>query len=142
MKLLLTTFVFLTMATFVSETVRAEALDPAVADALNKTQSVITNPSERAKVIQTDPKAKAATQQVSILAGTPENEQKIYSLASDIFGSLVKETGGDVNKMQALIEEASKNPSAFASKFTPAQLSQLSALAKQIPDPTKNQKLP
>ncbi|MBI2605332.1 MAG: hypothetical protein HYW49_04550 [Deltaproteobacteria bacterium] len=47
--------------------------------------------------------------------------------------NLVKESGGDPEKMRTLIEEAKKNPSAFAARFSPAQKAKLNAVAEKIP---------
>jgi anion-transporting ArsA/GET3 family ATPase len=134
-------WVLLVIGMTISTKVPAETSD-LVSEALEKTQNVLTNPSELQKVLQSDPKAREADAEVRSLAGSPENVQKLYELASEILGSLVTSTNGDVAKMMAVIEEAQKNPAEFAGRFTQEQLQKLSVLAKQIPTPSVAQKLP
>ena len=118
----------------------SEELDSASQEALQKTQQLLTNMSQRQEAIVKDPKAKApdsmAEQAVGFSGGAKED---VYQLASEVFADLVKQTNGDGKKMQEIISEFKRNPAGFAEKWTPEQKARLKTIADQIgPKDTKN----
>ncbi len=106
---------------------------PASQDALQETQKYLKDSTQRQQKINEDPRAKEVDQKIKALAGSDEAAQEIYGLSSDIMGLLMQETGGDPVKMQKLLEEASKNPAAFAKRFSPEQQKKLKEISKKTP---------
>jgi hypothetical protein len=106
--------------------------DASVQKAVADTQKVLSLPSEREKVIKASPDAAAANKALEQLGGSPEANQQIYELASQIFGNLATEANGDPDKMQKILDQAKQNPAAFAAKFTPAQQAQLGIIANSL----------
>jgi len=104
--------------------------------ALEETQAVLTTPQLRTQAATT-PEAKAALDSVSQLTGTPENEQALFNVASQIFGNLTKDAQGDPDKLEKILLEAQKNPESFFNKLTPQQQNEIQGLAKKIPEPKR-----
>ena len=92
----------------------AQELDAASKEALAKTQQLLTTPAEREAAISKSPGGQIADGQIKALAGTQANTDEIYKITSDIFASMVAETGGDPVKMQALMDKAKNDPKGFA----------------------------
>jgi hypothetical protein len=130
--------VFLFLAVF---PLPAETLDPAAADALQKTQALLLDPQARKNIMLNDPKAASMDAQVKSLAGSDQNTQAIYALAASILGNLANSASGDPEKMMELIQKAQKDPAAFAKGLTKEQKDDLSSIASKIPNPS-SQKLP
>lgn len=98
-------------------------------EALRNTIEVLNSPGERSEIISKDPAAKRADSQVEALVGTGQNKDKLYALAGKLMESLSKRAGGDPEKMAKLLEEAQRNPAAFAEGFTPEERKMLKELA-------------
>jgi uncharacterized protein (DUF2126 family) len=121
---------FFALGTFLVAEV--QALDSASDEALTQTQQLLTDPSKRAKAIENDTAAKQADQNARSLGVTQANTEEIYALTADIMATLVKDSDGDPVKLQATVQEALKNPEAFRSKLTPAQIQRIKGLAQRI----------
>jgi hypothetical protein len=119
---------------------QTKQLDAASLEAVQKTQQLMTNPEERKKATQENAETSYAAQQISSLAGSAENEQDIYELASEIFGDLAKEANGDPLKIMEMLEQAKKDPNAFGKKLTPAQREKLKALSTKALNPAGGKK--
>ena len=100
--------------------------------ALTETQTLLKDQKKLEAEGLTTPEAKKAHQQAKDLMGNAANTEALYSLTSDIMGSLVKEAGNDPAKLQELLAKAMKDPNAFASKLTPDQLARLKELSKKV----------
>jgi hypothetical protein len=109
-----------------------ELTDKASIEALQKTQALLKDPEARKKAAQANPQAAQAVQQLEALAGSKQNEQMMYELASDLFGDLTKEAKGDPNKMMELLQKAQKDPESYGKKLTPQQREQIRMLSGQI----------
>ena len=72
---------------------------------LKETQDFMRSPQERQQLIQSDPKARQADDQVKALAGSPENTEAIYGLAADVMGNLSQQADGDPDKMDAILQK-------------------------------------
>lgn len=108
-------------------------VDTASTTALVDTQNMLTDPAARAQGVKLHPMGTDVDNQVKQLGGSSENTDDIYGLAADVFGELMKEAGGDPLKAQELVQEATKNPAAWASKWTPEQQAKLKALSGRLP---------
>ena len=100
---------------------------------LEQTKTFLKNKGERQKEIDKDPKAKDIDNKVDALAGTPENKEEMYDLASQLVEKIALEANGDADKMQRMLMEAQKNPKAFYEKyFDESQKSKVRGLATKI----------
>lgn len=104
-----------------------------VEEALRLTQEMLKDPAKRNIQINQSAQGKAAGQKVKDVAGSSENEQAIYELAADVFGSMSEETGGDPEKMQQLLNDGLKDPESFAKRFSPEELQKLHEIAAKTP---------
>jgi hypothetical protein len=111
---------------------RAGDLDKSSEEALAKTMEVLRSPTERGVEIKGSKRAQDADLQVKAVGGNAQNTEKIYELAAQVMENLVKEGAGDPDKMMQILDQAQKDPSAFANRFTPAQKKLLKELAADI----------
>ena len=107
-------------------------LDNASQAALTQTQQLMNSPEERQKYINDHPNAQKVDQNVSRLTGTPENQQAIYKLASQILATQASQANGDITQMKLNNAEAEKNPEAFFNSLSPEQQKAIRDLASQI----------
>lgn len=104
-----------------------------VEQAIKLTQEMLKDPDARDKEIGKGADKKAADQKVKDVAGSEANEQAIYELAASVFGTLMSETGGDVEKVQEMLAEGMKNPESFAKKWSPEELAKLKKISNDVP---------
>jgi len=116
---------------FVLEPLWAE--DPAVASALNQVQQMLTTPGLRNAEAQKTQAGREATQKLEGLGGSAQTNEEIYALAAEIFAQMVRDTGGDGDKLKAKVAEAQKNPEAFASSWNSQQREKLKSLTTKMP---------
>lgn len=100
-------------------------------EALQKTQDLLRDPAARKQAIQEKASAKAADDQAAQVAGSEANKDEMYALASEIMETVTRLSGGDTQKMTALLAEAASNPAAFAAKLPPDQQAKLKSLAEK-----------
>ena len=93
--------------------------------ALEQTTALLNNPAERDKVIQGDPKAQKADQQVKDLGLSPAGESKVYELSGSILEKLNAETGGDPDKMSQKVQELSRDPASLEKMLSEEQKAQI-----------------
>ena len=104
----------------------------AIQNALSQTQSLLTDPTQRAKATAGDPSARAADANLQNLMGSSALTEQSYALAAEIMGGLVQAHGGDTAGMQKALEQASRDPAAFLQSLTPAQREKIQKMAAQI----------
>ena len=110
-----------------------QATQQEVDDALKKVQEEMVAPDFAQKSQGMSPDAKAAIGQVKSLAGDDAAaEQDIYKLSSEIFGNM---KGKSPEEMQAILEEAKRNPAKFGQTLTPAQREKLKSIGERIQKP-------
>jgi uncharacterized membrane protein YgaE (UPF0421/DUF939 family) len=100
-------------------------------EAVKKTQNMMKSRSEREKLIDT-PEAKKTSNDVKDLAGNAANEDAIYALAADVLEKIKVQSKGDPIKMQELLQEAQRNPAAFANQWSDSDKQKLKSLSEQI----------
>jgi hypothetical protein len=120
-------FLFLVLMILSSTIVKA---DLETQTAVQEVQKQMHNPKFHQEAAKFSPQAKQVEVQVKGLAGTPENEQEIYNLAAEILGNM---KDSSPQEMQKILEEAQRNPSSFAEKFTPEQRKKLEEIAQKLP---------
>lgn len=103
------------------------AQDPAAQQALRETQNALTNPTERAKMINGDTKAQAFDAKVRSQLGS--QTEGAYQISSQLMETLVQKTNGDPVKMQAIMTELMANPQLLEQYLTPAQREQIRKMA-------------
>jgi hypothetical protein len=124
----------LALAFLVAATAHAQDTD----EALAKTKALLESPEQRDAFIQKNAKARAADEQATAaVAGSQADKQELYGIASSIFEDLVKETGGDPEKLTARLTEAQANPEAFFNHLKPEQQARIKAESKKSEDASK-----
>ena len=128
------TFLALALVFAAVAPLHAQTLDPASQEALAATLGLLRDPALRGPVIAGSPRAAGIDTQLQALAGSPQLTQEIYELAAAVFGDLTKNSAGDVGKMGQALEDAQRDPAAFAAMLSPATLQKLREIAVKISD--------
>jgi hypothetical protein len=127
---------FIAVAAFLFATqsfAQQKPLDDASTKALQQTQALMGDPKAIGAYAAAHPDAQKANSDVkSLTGGNAEDSAAVYKLASDIFGNMAKESGGDAAGMSNTLAQAMKNPQAFADNLTPEQKAQLKTLTTHI----------
>jgi hypothetical protein len=97
----------------------------AFSQALEETTALLNSPTARDKVMQDDPAAKQAGDQVKALGLSPGGEAKVYDLSGKILEKLSVDTDGDPEKMQKKIDELSRDPASLEKVLTDDQKTQI-----------------
>jgi hypothetical protein len=123
-KLILASVGFLTVSICFAE-------DPSIGadnqEAIKKTQELLKNPSN----LQNNTEA---AKLFEMMGNDASSKQDLGNTAASIFGDLAAKTGGDPEKLKKLLEEAKKNPEAFANQLSSEQKASISEMAKKIED--------
>lgn len=108
--------------------------------ALDKTQQMLRDRSQVEAYTKKNPEAANTDANVKALMG-PDTDAA-YDLAADILADLVKQANGDPAKLMELLENAKKNPEAFAKKLSPAQQDKIRGLANKVEERQKKAPAP
>ncbi len=117
-------------STTTSTTTSQGGLDSATTEALQKTQQGLTNPAERAKMIQISPQAQEQDAKVRSMLGS--HTDGAYKISAGVLEKLVRETGGDATKMQAIMNQLMSNPQMLEQYLTPAERDSIRKMANDI----------
>lgn len=104
--------------------------DPTQDQALLKTQETLRSSAGRQEIIHESKAAQEVDQRVKELAGSSASEQEIYDLAADVLGNMKDKSP---EQMMQILEQAQKDPAAFAKSWTPAQKKKLEELSQRLP---------
>lgn len=114
-------YLFISAVFTLSISVLAEELDAVNTEALNKTIELLNSSSQRQTVTDTSPEAAKADNMAKELMGSPQNVDKLYNAAGEIFRKLAQDNNGEVAKMVEALQNAQGNPEAFYQSMTPEQ---------------------
>jgi len=112
----------------------AQSLDAASSEALAATLRALQDPALRAAAIAGSSQASAVDQQIQSIAGSPALTQEFYALAAQVMSELARSSGGDVSRMNDVLERGKTDPTGFAAMLSPETLDRLRALATKISD--------
>jgi hypothetical protein len=101
--------------------------------AIKAIQSMLSEPAARLEEANKTSKGKKAIQDVEKLGLSTEGNEKLYQLAGEVMTNLIKDSKGDLNKLNDLMLKAQDNPEKFFSSWTPEQKAKLRAIAKSFP---------
>jgi hypothetical protein len=96
-------------------------------EAIKKTQELLKNPGN----LQGNAEA---LKLFELMGNNPNANQDLSNTTASIFADLAAKTGGDPEKLRKLLEDAKKNPEAFANQLSLEQKNSISDLAKKIED--------
>lgn len=96
-------------------------------EAIRKTQELLKNPANLQNNFD-------ATKLFELMGNKPKDKQDLSNLTASIFNDVASKTGGDPEKLKKLLDEARKNPEAFAKQLSPEQKAAISDFAKRIED--------
>lgn len=116
MKYLTAFLILMHVGSTMVQTAHAD-LDQHQQKGLEDTKALLKNAQDRNAFIKTDKKAQEVDQKVDALTGGGANKEEVYGISSDVMDKLTHESNGDPEKMQAILQEASKNPEAFYNKY-------------------------
>lgn len=120
---------------FISMTVWAQGSDKpdasVVQEAVQDTKSLLRDRGRRDQTL-TGEAAKKVDKGLDDLTGSRNTSDEVYGLTADLLEPLMKKAGDDPDKLQKMVDEAQKNPEAFAETFTPEQREKLRAIAGEI----------
>jgi hypothetical protein len=94
-------------------------------EAIRKTQELLRNPANLQSHFE-------AAKLFELMGDKPKDKQDLSDTTASIFNDLAKKTGGDPEKLKKLLDEARKNPEAFANQLSPEQKAAISEFAKKI----------
>ena len=98
--------------------------------ALQKTQDCLRN--------QTCDAAKSSAGQAAdqkaleAVGGNANNKQELYNISADIMPTLIQQTGGDPEKMQALMLKAQTDPEGFFNSLSPDAQAKIKNIANTV----------
>lgn len=98
--------------------------------ALQKTQDCLRN--------QTCDAAKSSAGQAAdqkaleAVGGNAANKQELYNISADIMPMLIQQTGGDPEKMQALMLKAQTDPEGFFNSLSPDAQAKIKNIANTV----------
>jgi hypothetical protein len=114
--------------------VTAQSLDAASSEALAATLRALQDPALRAAAIAASAQGAAVDQQIQSIAGSPALTQEFYALAAQVMSELARSSGGDVSRMNDVLERGKTDPAGFAAMLSPETLERLRALSSKIAD--------
>lgn len=117
---------------FLSLSTHAQLLDQHSERARAQTRELLTNPTQRERAANESQATRDAHTKAKELGTDIDG---VYQLSADIMDELVKHTGGDVNIMKALMEQAARDPAAFARSLKPEQQQKIRELALPVKPP-------
>ena len=100
--------------------------------ALEETTALLNDPTARGAVIQGDPKAQQADDQMKALGLDSAGQAKIYEMSGKILEKMAADSGGDSEKMTEQVQALVRNPAALEGQLTPDQKAQIHTMATQI----------
>jgi hypothetical protein len=98
--------------------------------AIEEVQKMMESPEFQKNAAKDNKEAAAVADHVKTISGNPQNEQDIYKLAAEVLGNM---KGMTPEQMTRLLEQASKDPAAFAKTWSPEQLAKLKELSGRLP---------
>jgi hypothetical protein len=107
-------------------------LDDASKEALAKTQTLLQSKSQRSETLKTSPDAAAADAKVKAVAPSAKDQESIYAISSQVFGTMVDRTNGNVDKQKEMMIQAQKDPKAFFDNLPEDQKAAIRDLAGKI----------
>lgn len=107
-------------------------LDDSSKQALFQTQELLKSKDQRDAYYKEHPEAAKSDQQVQNLTKDKSTQSQIYNLSADIFGSQVKESDGNVQKQNEILNQAMRDPAAFYKNLSPEQKNQIKQIADDI----------
>jgi hypothetical protein len=101
-------------------------------EALEETVKVLNSPAERQKIINQDPKAQKADAEVEAIVGSGAEKQRVYELSGKLMDKLMKKANGDPAKMMEILENAKRDPAAFAKEFSDEEKKMLKEIGASV----------
>lgn len=99
-------------------------------DSLNKTQTLLKDPSQRKKAVSETEDGKKADEQVKKLAPDAATQDEFYNLAADILDNYRDEKSEE--GMKADVSAAKRDPTSFYKNLTPEQQEKVRKLGEKL----------
>jgi hypothetical protein len=111
---------------------KSAELDKYSEEALQETQKLLKDQKRLEREGLLTPEARQNHENIKGLMGNEADTAEAYALAADIFGDLVKQSGGNSAQMLEMLNQLISKPEAFANKLSPDQQLKLKDLAKRV----------
>lgn len=124
----------LTVTLICSLTAFAQSNSQIDKQALQQTQDLMKNPTERNQAMSKDANAQNTDKMVKDLMGN--NSEEMYKAAADFMPYIVEKGKGDPNKMNEFIQQALRDPASFEKDLPSdlkAKIADLAKKAKPLP---------
>lgn len=107
--------------------------NPVNDEALQKTQELLRNQSQRNEVLKTDTKAREADDfATKAVGGNAQDKNEVYNISADIMGKLSKDNNGDAQKMQEQLLKALQSPDQFLKSLPPEIQNNIKGVAERV----------
>lgn len=125
-------FLLAAVATLLLSPVAFADLDQDSEEALRQTEALMNNPALRAAAIKGDADGtKANLNLKAATGGDPQKEADAYKLGMEVFSKIVKEEGGDLDRIQKRLLEYQANPNSLGGMMSEAQKAELRRIASE-----------
>jgi hypothetical protein len=104
--------------------------DDDIDSALQKTQDCLRN--QNCESAKSNAGQAADRKALEAVGGNAANKQELYNISADIMPDLIQQTGGDEEKMQALILKAQTDPEGFFNSLSPDAQAKIKHLAAAL----------
>jgi len=101
-----------------------------IISALQKTQDCLRN--QTCEAAKSNAGQAADQKALAAVGGNTSNEQELYNISADIMPMLIQQTGGDSEKMQALLLKAQTDPQGFLNSLPPDIQTKIKNLANAV----------
>ena len=101
-------------------------------DVLEQTTALLNSRTERSQVIQNDPNAKKADDQVQALGLSQGGQDAVYHVSASITENLAGQTGGDSERMAEKVQRYMRDPASLEKDLSPEQKAQIHEISKQL----------
>ena len=108
-------------------------MDDHTSKALEQTMQLLTNMGELRQEAAKTPQGQASMSQLDRLGGSEAQNEAIMKLAAEVFQKMVKDSNGDIGKLQEKMKEAQKNPERFAESWSSSEKQALKEIARGLP---------
>lgn len=105
--------------------------------ATQQTQDLLKNSKARHAAIKENDAAIKNDAYIRSKLTSEKDINEAYGVAAELLPWIVEQSGGDPEKMQAMLVDAQKNPEAFYNRMPAAQRAKIKQLSKAIPEPKK-----
>jgi len=109
--------------------------------ALKKTQDVLRDSSKRSSHIEaSSPQAKQALELLRSMGMSKQQEDALFDIAADSFGSMMNSVNGDTSKLKKQLANGMSDPKSFIKNMDSRSIDRIRELSSQVEGLNKNER--